>query len=72
MSFIVHSFPILFYVLIRLRSLGSAAMSMAVVASGNIDGYYESGIHCWDIAAGLLIVVEAGGVVVDTSGSNRT
>ncbi|KAK2149689.1 hypothetical protein LSH36_442g03006 [Paralvinella palmiformis] len=51
-----------------LRSLGSAAMSMAVVASGNIDGYYESGIHCWDIAAGLLIVVEAGGVVVDTSG----
>ena len=45
---------------------------MATVASGNIDGYYESGIHAWDIAAGALIVTEAGGVVMDTSGSNHS
>lgn len=51
-----------------MRSLGSAAVSMAFVASGHVDGYYEAGIHAWDVAAGQLVVREAGGVVMDTSG----
>ncbi|CAH1780370.1 unnamed protein product [Owenia fusiformis] len=53
-----------------IRSLGSAAMAMCLVASGRGEAYYEYGIHCWDVAAGDLIVREAGGVVLDPSGSD--
>ena len=41
---------------------------MALIASGCADVYYEWGIHCWDMAAGKLIIEEAGGVVLSTSG----
>lgn len=41
---------------------------MAMVALGGADAYFEFGIHIWDIAAGELIIKEAGGVVVDPSG----
>ena len=51
-----------------IRSLGSAATNMCMVASGSVDAYYEIGMHCWDIAAGDLIIQEAGGVVIDISG----
>lgn len=51
-----------------MRCMGSAAMSMCTVASGEADAYYEFGIHVWDMAAAALIVTEAGGVVVDTQG----
>ncbi|XP_071443925.1 inositol monophosphatase 1 [Hetaerina americana] len=51
-----------------LRSLGSAALDMAMVACGGADVYLEAGIHAWDVAAGDLIVREAGGVVMDPSG----
>lgn len=50
------------------RSLGSAALDMAMVALGSADGYIECGIHIWDIAAGELLVKEAGGVVIDPAG----
>ncbi|KAI0225001.1 Inositol monophosphatase 1 [Lamellibrachia satsuma] len=49
-----------------LRTLGSAALHMCLCASGNIDAHFTFGIHIWDIAAGYLIVREAGGVVIDT------
>ena len=52
----------------RMRSLGSAALDMALVASGSADVYYEWSIHCWDMAAGKLLVEEAGGVVKNTKG----
>ena len=39
-----------------------------MVAAGNTDAYFEAGMHCWDIAAGELIVTEAGGVVLDLLG----
>jgi myo-inositol-1(or 4)-monophosphatase len=42
---------------------------MCYVANGSADAYYEFGIHCWDIAAGLLIAREAGCVVMDPSGA---
>jgi len=51
-----------------IRSLGSAALNMCHVASGGADGYFESGIHCWDMAAGDVIIREAGGVVLHPSG----
>lgn len=45
------------------RRMGSAALDLASVACGRIDGYWEKGIKPWDIAAGILIVKEAGGTV---------
>ncbi|EDV29776.1 Inositol monophosphatase 1 [Trichoplax sp. H2] len=51
-----------------IRCLGSAALNMCQVARGGGDAYFETGIHCWDMAAGDLIVREAGGVVIDTRG----
>ncbi len=44
-------------------------MDMANVASGGFDGYFEYGIHAWDMAAGDLIIREAGGVVYDATGN---
>ena len=50
------------------RRLGSAALDLAYVAAGRFDGYWESKIQPWDIAAGALIVTEAGGRVTTVSG----
>ncbi len=49
--------------------LGSAALDMAYVAAGWMDGYWEIGINPWDIAAGTLLVEEAGGLVTDLEGN---
>jgi len=45
------------------RRWGAAALDLAYVAAGRYDGYWERGLHAWDIAAGLLLVREAGGFV---------
>ncbi|KAI9593179.1 hypothetical protein BDF19DRAFT_448845 [Syncephalis fuscata] len=50
------------------RCTGSAALNLCLVARGALDAYWEIGIHCWDIAAGALIVEEAGGYVADGAG----
>ena len=52
-----------------IRRLGSAAIDLAYVAAGWLDGYWEMGIHAWDIAAGSLMVKEAGGLVTDLQGN---
>ena len=52
-----------------LRRLGSAATDIAYVACGRYDGFYEYGLHAWDIAAGILLVREAGGKVSDFEGN---
>lgn len=52
----------------RIRALGSAALNMAMVALGAADAYFEFGVHIWDIAAGEIIVREAGGIIIDPSG----
>lgn len=54
-----------------LRRLGSAAADMAYVAAGRFEGFYEYGLHPWDVAAGVLIVRQSGGVVTDFSGGNN-
>lgn len=51
------------------RRLGSAALDLAYVASGKIDIYYEKTLNIWDLAAGTLIVEEAGGKVTDYKGT---
>lgn len=51
-----------------IRSLGSAALNMCMVARGGADISFEYGIHAWDIAAGDIIVREAGGVCIDPAG----
>lgn len=48
-----------------IRRAGSAALDLAWLAAGRIDGYYERGLNHWDWAAGRLLVQEAGGVVED-------
>jgi myo-inositol-1(or 4)-monophosphatase len=45
------------------RNSGSAALDMAYVAAGRYDGYFQNNLNLWDIAAGIIIVNEAGGVV---------
>ncbi|TMV71416.1 inositol monophosphatase, partial [Thioclava sp. BHET1] len=45
------------------RGLGSAALDLAYVAGGRFDGYWERGLNAWDLAAGILLVKEAGGLV---------
>lgn len=51
-----------------LRRMGAAALDMAYVACGRFDAYYECCLNPWDVAAGILLVKEAGGVVSDFSG----
>ena len=46
-----------------LRRDGSAALDLAYVASGRFDGYWERGLNSWDIAAGIIIVKESGGII---------
>ena len=51
-----------------LRRTGSAALDLAYLASGRLDGFWEFGLRPWDIAAGCLLVQEAGGLVSDMQG----
>jgi myo-inositol-1(or 4)-monophosphatase len=50
------------------RRAGAAAIDLAWVAAGRLDGYWERGLHRWDWAAGRLLVTEAGGEVRDLPG----
>jgi myo-inositol-1(or 4)-monophosphatase len=51
------------------RRLGSAAIDLAWVAAGRLDGFYEMGLKPWDVAAGIVLVEEAGGLVTRFDGS---
>lgn len=53
------------------RRPGSAALDLAYVAAGRIDGFWEIGLNPWDIAAGILLVREAGGLVSDFIGGHN-
>jgi myo-inositol-1(or 4)-monophosphatase len=50
------------------RRLGAAALDLCCVAAGRLDAYYEKGLHAWDVAAGSLILKEAGGRITDYRG----
>ncbi len=53
-----------------LRRAGSASIDLAYTACGRYDGFWEIGLSRWDIAAGVLIVREAGGTVTDVVGGD--
>lgn len=53
------------------RRLGSAALDLAWVAAGRVDGFWEAGLNPWDVAAGMLMVREAGGFVTDRAGGRE-
>lgn len=54
-----------------IRRAGAASLDLAYVAAGRLDGFWEIGLEQWDIAAGALLVREAGGLVADVDASDR-
>jgi myo-inositol-1(or 4)-monophosphatase len=54
-----------------IRRFGAAALDLAWLASGRYDGYWEADLNIWDVAAGMLLVKEAGGFVTDFRGGDR-
>ena len=58
-------------VLIPIRKLGSASLDMAYVAAGRCDGFWQRNLNYWDIAAGIILVKEAGGFVTDFDGNDK-
>ena len=53
------------------RRSGSASLDLAYLATGRYDGFWEQGLRAWDIAAGIVLVREAGGMVTDFSNRSR-
>jgi myo-inositol-1(or 4)-monophosphatase len=54
-----------------IRRAGSAALDLAYVAAGRLDGFWEIGLNIWDMAAGVLLIQEAGGLSSDFSGGDN-
>lgn len=54
-----------------IRRAGSAALDLAYVAAGRLDGFWEIGLNIWDMAAGVLLIQEAGGLSSDFSGGHN-
>ncbi len=54
-----------------MRRMGSAAVDLAYVACGRFDGFFEHALHAWDVAAGVLLVQEAGGKITDFTGGDN-
>ena len=53
------------------RRFGSAALDLAYVAAGRYDGFWETGLNAWDMAAGIVLVREAGGLVYEIDGGTK-
>ena len=53
-----------------IRRAGAAALDLAYVAAGRLDGFWEAGLKPWDIAAGTLLIRESGGLVTNFQGSD--
>ena len=51
--------------------MGSASLDMAYVAAGRADGFFQRNLNFWDIAAGIIIVKESGGLITDYSGGSN-
>ena len=54
-----------------IRKMGSASLDMAYVAAGRCDGFWQRNLEYWDIAAGIILVKEAGGYVTDFNGTDK-
>ncbi len=66
----MNMFKALFIKTADMRRAGSAALDLAYVAAGRIDGFFELGLKPWDTAAGELLIIEAGGLVTDFTGGH--
>tara|TARA_Y100000588_G_scaffold325949_2_gene360065 strand:- start:930 stop:1733 length:804 start_codon:yes stop_codon:yes gene_type:complete len=66
-----EAFKALFVHTADIRRAGSAALDMAYVAAGRIDGFFEIGLKPWDTAAGELLIKEAGGMITDFAGGTN-
>ncbi|NOZ54939.1 MAG: inositol-1-monophosphatase [Gammaproteobacteria bacterium] len=66
----IETFKALFPMTAGIRRAGSAALDLAYVAAGRLDGFWEIGLQKWDMAAGALLIQEAGGFVSDFGGDN--
>ena len=53
------------------RRFGAASIDLAYLAAGQLDGYWEEGLAAWDMAAGIVLVREAGGFVYDMDGQSK-
>ena len=51
--------------------MGSAALDLAYVAAGRCDGFWQRNLKYWDIAAGIILVKEAGGFITDFDGGSK-
>jgi len=67
----LEMFKALFPMTAGIRRAGSAALDLAYVAAGRLDGFWEIGLQPWDMAAGTLLIQEAGGLVGDFSGGGE-
>jgi myo-inositol-1(or 4)-monophosphatase len=66
----INSFQDIFQLSSGIRRMGSAAIDLAYVAAGRFDGFWELGLSPWDMAAGSLMIEEAGGKISDFCGEN--
>ncbi len=71
LSAYLNSFSALFQQAAGIRRVGSAALDLAYIACGRLDGFWELGLAPWDIAAGALLIEEAGGFIMDIHGGDR-
>jgi len=67
----LETFKALFPMTAGIRRAGAASLDLAYVAAGRLDGFWEIGLHPWDMAAGALLIEEAGGFISDFSGHNE-
>ena len=67
----LDTFKELFPMTSGIRRAGSAALDLAYVAAGRMDGFWEIGLNKWDMAAGILLVQEAGGLISDFDSSDN-
>ena len=65
----LNTFRSIFLGVSGIRRAGAAALDLAYLAAGRVDGFWEAGLKAWDIAAGSLLVTEAGGTVSDFWGT---
>ncbi|MBZ0264448.1 inositol monophosphatase [bacterium] len=66
----MNAFQAIFSQVGNVRRIGSAAYDLACVANGSFDGFWEMHLHPWDIAAGIVLIEEAGGIITDFWGDN--
>lgn len=67
----IKSFRAIFPMTAGIRRAGTASLDLAYVACGRLDGFWEYGLKIWDIAAGALMIIEAGGIIKDFDNSDN-